>query len=119
MWGRKVNLFLCFDKTRVCIVNSVKVASDRFISLVRYKLRLRYAYQIWTTGGPTREESRIHSFTGAADAITMLPQYFLTKTHMPSSIWDRGGESGEGGWGLSFFFQLVITPWKAKRPLKA
>ena len=97
LWGRKVNLFLCFDKTRVCITISVKVASDRFISLVRYKLRLRYAYQIWKTGGPTREKSRIHSFTGAVDAITMLPQYFLTKTHIPSSIWRRVE-------GLSIFF---------------
>ena len=86
----------------------MKVASDRFISLVRYKLRLRYGYQILTTGGPAREESRIQSFTGAVDAITIQSQYFLTKTHIPTSI------SGEG-----IFFQLVFTPWKAKWPLMA
>ena len=86
----------------------MKVASDRCISLVRYKLRLRYAYQIWTTAGPAREESRIHSFTGAVDVITMPREYFLTKTHMPTSIWGRRG-------GFEYFFQLLITPWKAKR----
>ena len=112
LWGREVSLFLCFDKKRVCIVISVKVASDRCISLVRYKLRLRYAYQIWTTAGPAREESRIHSFTGAVDVITMPREYFLTKTHMPTSIWGRRG-------GFEYFFQLLITPWKAKRLVKA
>ena len=68
---------------RVCIVISVKVAPDRFTSLLRYKLDWKvspplgrtYGYQIWTTSGPDRKESRIHSFTGAVDAITIQSQY--------------------------------------------
>ena len=48
------------------------MVSDGFVSLVKYKLRLKNGCQTCTTGRPAREKSRIHSFTGAADAITIF-----------------------------------------------
>ena len=52
-----------------------------------------------------------HAVTCGHNAITMRSQYFLTKTHIPTSIWGGGGERFEG------FFQLVFTPCKAKQLL--